>query len=71
MLLLFIFLICNLLPGCVLAGRMFVTGDDLRRWSGLKGVDTATRAALTLLRVAHKCQEIRGPGALVRYAVPQ
>uniref|UniRef100_A0A6A7G5Q9 SKA complex subunit 1 n=1 Tax=Hirondellea gigas TaxID=1518452 RepID=A0A6A7G5Q9_9CRUS len=49
-------------------GRMFVCGEDLKRWCDIK-VDTSTRTVLTILRTAKKCQEIRGPGSMIRYTV--
>ncbi|XP_018022486.1 spindle and kinetochore-associated protein 1-like [Hyalella azteca] len=50
-------------------GRVFVCCDDLKRWSDVK-MDSTHRSMLTVLRTARKCQEIRGPASLIRYAVP-
>ncbi|KAF2355267.1 Spindle and kinetochore-associated protein 1 [Trinorchestia longiramus] len=49
--------------------RVFVSSDDLKRWSDVK-LDSTKRSMLTVLRVARKCQEIRGPASLIRYTVP-
>ena len=50
-------------------GFFFLVSDDLKAAATLKA-EAARRSVCTILRHCHRMREIRGPPAVVRFAVP-